>query len=263
DIEVEVAIAYGLSLEQFERLLLAFPKVSAAERETLLTHPGWKSAMNHAKPATSVRIANHVAPALSAIDLRMVRSIPPGGNWKDIPSSIPSKRLAGIRKSYAAGEGSRSTYYGRLRADAPAYTISTYFPRPGNGCHIHYDFAGGQHRTISYREAARLQSFPDDFVFSGTKTSICKQIGNAVPPLLAYQLALHLGTLGVFLDLFSGAGGLALGFKWAGWKPILANDMEPSFLETYRKNVHEATLCGDVTNDAVLDSIVNEVRRQR
>jgi DNA (cytosine-5)-methyltransferase 1 len=56
--------------------------------------------------------------------------------------------------------------------------------------HIHYD--DRQARTISVREAARLQSFPDGFVFNGSMNSAFKQIGNAVPPLMAYQLALTL-----------------------------------------------------------------------
>ena len=86
-----------------------------------------------------IKIPNHYTPKLSDLDLQMVRAIPPGGNWKNIPVSIPSKRLEQIRESYARGGGSRSTYYGRLRPDAPSYTISTYFNRPGNGCYIHYD----------------------------------------------------------------------------------------------------------------------------
>lgn len=53
--------------------------------------------------------------------------------------------------------------------------------------HIHYDSA--QARTISVREAARLQSFPDGFVFRGTMNPAFRQIGNAVPPLLAKALA--------------------------------------------------------------------------
>src|SRR5713226_5893880 len=160
----------------------------------------------------------------------MVRSVPPGGNWKDIPGAIPSQRLAQIRVSYRNGEGSRSTYYGRLRPDKPAYTISTYFYRPGNGCNIHYDFAGDQHRVLTEREAARLQSFPDSFEFLGSHMSVAKQIGNAVPPLLSFQVALCLGVPGIYLDVFCGAGGLSLGFKWAGWRGFLANDIENSFL---------------------------------
>ena len=134
-------------------------------------------------------IHNHVSASLSDFDMEYVVHIPPGGNWKDIPTSIEDKRLKSIREGYASGKGSRSTYYGRLHPDRPSYTISTYFTRPGNGCNLHYDFDGGQHRTISAREAARLQSFPDWFEFVGKEASCFKQIGNAVPPLFAFHLA--------------------------------------------------------------------------
>ena len=110
----------------------------------------------------------------------MVKHIPEGGNWRNIPETVPSKRLDQIRKS-----GGRTTYYGRLRNDKPSYTISTYFNRLGNGCYIHPN----QDSLISLREGARLQSFKDSFYFCGPKTSIYKQIGNAVPPLLGRTIA--------------------------------------------------------------------------
>ncbi|HAG7488030.1 TPA: DNA cytosine methyltransferase, partial [Escherichia coli] len=171
-------------------------------------------------------IPNHKAAKLSELDMMIVNSVPPGGNWKNIPLDVPSKRIEQIRDSYAQGKGSRSTYYGRLLPDMPAYTINTYFNRPGNGCHIHYE----QDRVLSQREAARLQSFPDDFIFFGGQTAINTQIGNAVPPFLAFLIAKEIekaiGNTGYYIDLFSGAGGLGLGFKWAGWTPLLANDIE-------------------------------------
>ncbi|WP_233221016.1 DNA (cytosine-5-)-methyltransferase [Chlorogloea sp. CCALA 695] len=190
----------------------------------------------------------------------MVRAVPPGGNWKNIPVSIPSKRLEQIRSSFAAGKGSRSTYYGRLKPDAPSYTISTYFNRPGNGCYIHYDYDGEQHRLISQREAARLQSFPDSFVFYGNRSAVNEQIGNAVPPLLAYQIALHLGEPGMFVDLFAGAGGLALGFTWANWQPVVANDVMPSALETYVKNIDDSIVSGDIRQHEVFLQVVSDAR---
>ena len=211
----------------------------------------------------SIRIPNHYTPALSDLDARMVRTIPAGGNWKNIPTDIPSRRLQQIRESYRAGLGSRSTYYGRLRPDAPAYTISTYINRPGNGCYIHYDFEGGQHRLISQREAARLQSFPDSFVFYGSRNSVNKQIGNAVPPLLAFQVAKQLGDPGCFVDLFCGAGGLSLGFLWAGWQPVVANDIDEAFLETYRRNIHDEVILGDFREPGVAARTVEIAKRAR
>lgn len=206
-------------------------------------------------------INNHYSAKLSDIDVQMVKTIVPGGNWKNIPLSIPSKRLEQIRSSYAAGQGSRSTYYGRLDPSRSAYTVNTYFNRPGNGCFIHYDLH--QHRLISQREAARLQSFPDDFVFHGPKTSVFKQIGNAVPPLLAYNIAKQLGKPGVFADLFSGAGGLSLGFKWAGWIPLAANDIDKNFLETYKHNVHGDVVIGDIANKDVASRFIELVKEKR
>lgn len=200
-------------------------------------------------------ISHHIASPLSALDTAVAESVPPGGNWKDVPESIPLKRLQTIRESYARGEGSRSTYYGRLRDDRPSYTINTYFTRPGNGCHLHYDYAGGQHRTLSYREAARLQSFPDSFEFAGNKGDWAKQIGNAVPPLLGFHIANALPSPGCTVDLFSGAGGLGLGFGWAGWKSTVGNDVVPRFLDTYAMNCGESVVLGDISEPNVREEI--------
>lgn len=197
-------------------------------------------------------IPNHSSARLSQLDMRMVESVPPGGNWKNIPVQVPSKRLEQIRESFSRGEGSRSTYYGRLRSNEPSYTISTYFSRPGNGCHIHYE----QNRVISQREAARLQSFPDSFIFLGSQSAINTQIGNAVPPLLAFQIAKTLGKPGVFIDLFAGAGGMGLGFKWAGWKPLLANDIQSAYLKTYARNVHDQVIVGSISDSNVMDALI-------
>ena len=144
---------------------------------------------------------NHIAPGLSKLEWEMVQHIPAGGNWQNIPDTIPSQRLEQIRRS-----GGRTTYYGRLEFDKPSYTITTYFNRLGNGCNLH----PSQNRIISTREGARLQSFKDSFTFYGSKTSQYKQIGNAVPPLLGRAIAEtlkdHLRNL-TFVDLFAGLKG--------------------------------------------------------
>jgi DNA (cytosine-5)-methyltransferase 1 len=74
----------------------------------------------------------------------------------------------------------------KMEADKPARTLMAHLGKDGYS-HIHYD--SSQARTISVREAARLQSFPDGFTFSGSMNPAFKQIGNAVPPLLAYAIA--------------------------------------------------------------------------
>lgn len=204
-------------------------------------------------------IANHYAAKLSTLDIQIVNHVPQGGNWKNIPENIPSQRLVQIRKSYKEGKGSRSTYYGRLRSEMPAYTINTYFARPGNGCHIHYE----QDRTLSQREAARLQSFPDSFSFEGSISAVNTQIGNAVPPLLAFQIARSIPFKGLFVDLFSGAGGLALGFIWAGWKPIISNDIDAKAVATHKHNIEGIAVCGDINSDEVIDKIVQACEAAR
>ena len=176
-------------------------------------------------------LTDHFSATLSERDFEMIRCVPPGGNWKDIPHSIPSKRLEQIRAKSAAGGGSRSTYYGRLRWNRPAYTVSTYFNRPGNGCYIHPI----ENRLISIREAARLQSFPDSFKFYGAFRRRCSQVGNAVPPLLAYSIARVLPQ-GRFVDAFCGVGGLSLGFDWNGSECVAAVDRDPVCVDTYSRN---------------------------
>lgn len=277
EIRVDAYVArhrYRLSLEEYQAVLDLFPKLNSDEKSAyLLSYEELKKAGSpveghhvvsgasqkvraREEPAeeehSSGSIFNHFSARLSELDMRMVRAVPEGGNWKDIPESIPSRRLEQIRESYARGEGSRSTYYGRLRRDMPSYTINTYFNRPGNGCHVHPT----QDRVLSQREAARLQSFPDNFEFIGPQGAICTQIGNAVPPLLAFQIARTLGRPGSFIDLFCGAGGMGLGFKLAGWQPVMANDLEPRFVETYRRNVHDNAVSGSITDPKTVDLLV-------
>ncbi|MFP6261390.1 DNA cytosine methyltransferase [Helicobacter pylori] len=74
--------------------------------------------------------------------------------------------------------------WGRLNWNKVSPTIDTRFDTPSNGTNSHPEL----HRSITPREAARIQSFSDTYIFYGNKTSVCKQIGNAVPPLLALAL---------------------------------------------------------------------------
>lgn len=81
--------------------------------------------------------------------------------------------------------------FGRLWWDRPAFTIRTEFFKPEKGRYLHPE----QHRPITHREAARFQTFPDNFIFTGSKIEIAKQIGNAVPPLLGAAIARAVHTM--------------------------------------------------------------------
>ena len=74
---------------------------------------------------------------------------------------------------------------GRVFWDRPSFTIRTEFFKPEKGRYLH----PSANRPISHREAARLQSFPDEFTFEGTKIEVARQIGNAVPPVLGKAIA--------------------------------------------------------------------------
>lgn len=204
-------------------------------------------------------IYDHVSGSLSELDAKMIKTIPEGGNWQDLPESIDSARVRQIRSSAARGEGSRSTYYGRLQWDRPSYTVSTYFNRPGNGCFIH----PLANRLISIREAARLQSFPDSYRFHGKGRARYIQVGNAVPPLLAYHLGCML-TRGPFVDLFSGAGGMSLGLEWAGFNLLAAVDNDTSANQTLQQNRLDKSpvLAADLADPSELQTRVDEIRNR-
>lgn len=204
-------------------------------------------------------IYDHVSGSLSELDAEIIRSVPEGGNWRNLPNTIKSARVRQIRQSAAKGEGSRSTYYGRLRWDRPCYTISTYFNRPGNGCFIH----PSANRLITIREAARLQSFPDTYRFFGKGRTRYVQIGNAVPPLLAYHLGGVLDA-GTVVDLFSGAGGLSLGLEWAGFDLLAAVDNDSAASQTFQENrsKNSLMLSADLSDPGELCSVVDEIRHR-
>lgn len=113
--------------------------------------------------------------------LSRYRCVPEGGNRFDLQKKRPDLTpMCWIRKKTGGTD-----LFGRLWGDRPAFTIRTEFFKPEKGRYLHPK----QHRPITHREAARLQSFPDSFKFTGTKIEIAKQIGNAVPPLLGKKVA--------------------------------------------------------------------------
>lgn len=120
-----------------------------------LIRKGSKGIHNH-------EITNHKEKTVEIISL-----VPNGGNYKDLPKELRSTRKVNIA-------------WTRLNSEKPSFTIDT-----GHRHHFHYEF----NRVPTVRESARLQSFSDTFIFLGSKTSQCKQVGNAVPPILAKVLA--------------------------------------------------------------------------
>lgn len=116
----------------------------------------------------SEKLYNHNSTSHSQVALDKLAMIPPEGDKSYLP-----KELHGKQKF--------TTTWARLIWDTKSPTIDTRFDTPSNGRNSHPYL----NRAITPREAARIQSFPDTYIFYGKKCSICKQIGNAVPPLLA------------------------------------------------------------------------------
>lgn len=120
--------------------------------------------------------------ALPESVLRRVRAIPVGGNRFDLPGELQlacHKKLARDKKSGATGS------YARLRWDEPAPTMTTRCTTPACGPFLHPE----EHRAITLREAAAIQTFPASYQFAGSRGDIERQIGNAVPVRMASQIA--------------------------------------------------------------------------
>lgn len=126
----------------------------------------------------------HIIPTLSELDMKIILSVPQGGNYMNVPDEISPIRIQKFKQT-----GGRTTCYGRLIETKPSYTINTYFNRPNSGCNIHYE----ENRTLTIREAMRLQTFPDDFILvSNSIRAKHMMIGNAIPPMFAEILANHI-----------------------------------------------------------------------
>jgi len=118
----------------------------------------------------------------TAMSLARYRAIPNEGmNRVDLLRNAPELTPRCWKEKQSGG----TDLFGRLWWDRPSVTIRTEFYKPEKGRYLH----PVQHRPITHREAARIQSFPDCFKFCGNKIEIAKQIGNAVPPLLAARVA--------------------------------------------------------------------------
>ena len=200
-------------------------------------------------------IPNHLPLNHSEVVIRRYQLIPEGGKLPP-PGELPED----IRRNNFGNT------YKRLHRKRPSLTLV-----PGNNA---FPIHPVLDRSLTPREAARLQTFPDNFVFHGNRKNQCIQIGNAIPPLLgkvlgksalkhaklyddmasSKKLPKHktktvIGESSIpiasisklrskdgFLDLFSGAGGITMGFAKAGWRPLLVADNNDNVGETHSYN---------------------------
>ena len=123
----------------------------------------------------------HLTRHYEDISKRRFKAIPPGGNRFSLPDSLkPNCWL-----NHTSGSGD---VMGRLSWDRPAVTIRTEFFKPEKGRYLHPT----ENRALTHHEAARIQGFRDDYEWVGSKTSIARQIGNAVPIPLAEAIGAHI-----------------------------------------------------------------------
>ena len=177
-------------LGQKGKLEVALPKPSKQKvsiKDAIYDLPfvesgGGKEIMEYDKPPISdyakllrgenTILYNHVATNHSKLTLERMEMIPIGGGKESLPEEHRTKSIY-------------SGTWCRLLEDGYAPTITTRFDTPSSGRFTHPYL----NRCLTIREGARIQSFPDDFIFYGQRTSQMKQIGNAVPPLLANAIA--------------------------------------------------------------------------
>jgi DNA (cytosine-5)-methyltransferase 1 len=148
------------------RTLSDFQRTMRLDLDSALIPKQWKRANLADEPA----LLNHHTKGIEARRKRIVRALKPGSCGDSLPASLWS--------------GSRPYKWRRLHPDEPSYTILAQMQRDlSEWIHPKHD------RWITVREAARLQSFHDGFLFTGSECQQLKQVGNAVPPLLGYAVA--------------------------------------------------------------------------
>ncbi|MBD5176968.1 MAG: DNA cytosine methyltransferase [Bacteroidales bacterium] len=148
-----------------EEAISDLPEQSLVDGEPYpsITHSFYQEQMRQ----NSLGVFNHQATEHNEKTKEIISLVPDGGNYKDLPIEFQGTRNVHIA-------------WTRLHSKKPSFTIDT-----GHRHHFHYSY----NRIPTARESARIQSFPDDFIFTCSKTSQLKQIGNAVPPLLGQAIA--------------------------------------------------------------------------
>ncbi|KEQ23276.1 DNA cytosine methyltransferase [Paenibacillus tyrfis] len=169
----------------------------------------------------SVVLTNHIATETREKAKKRFKALQPGQNFHDLDRSL-------IEDTYTRPERTQNSIYLRLEYEKPCGTVTNV--RKSMWIHPVID------RAISIREAARLQSFPDSFVFVGTKDSQYQQVGNAVPPIMAKAIALKLAWLLDLCNLASDEqGGLANG-GFINNRAAASDDVKDSIKEHGSRN---------------------------
>lgn len=186
-------------------------------------------------------VTDHFYPKTERIQLERISMLKPGQTMKDLPEYLqhPSfkKRAARRVKDGTPSDkrGGAPSGLKRLKFEEPSLTIT--------GAAIREFIHPIENRCLTIRECARIQTFPDDYFFSGSNGSKIQQIGNAIPPLLAKTFAIHINALG-FKEHFSKSSGVLLDFvlsKSEGLSPAL-KETERLLSELKPNIIHQLTL---------------------
>lgn len=178
---IHSAAEHGVPQDRFRALIIAM-KVEFSMPEARLATSEFRTVRNAISDLPPVRAgeqassdAMHKSAAHRQSTIEVIRAIPKNGGSR--PNGVGPKCLQNF-KGFA-------DVYGRLAWDRPAITITHYARNPASGRFVHPE----QDRGLTMREAARLQSFPDGFEFTGGFDDIFRQIGEAVPPMLSLSVA--------------------------------------------------------------------------
>jgi DNA (cytosine-5)-methyltransferase 1 len=169
------AVTVGEAIGDLPRIKIG--EGSEAVSYTAKAHSDYARAMRNPDGT----VFNHFGARLAKQNVERMKYVKPGGSWRDIPHRLLPKGMQRARKS------DHTKRYGRLRNDGLAGTVMTK-------CDPHWGavFLPDQERSLTVREAARFQSFPDAYKFLGPRVSQYEQVGNAVPVLMAKAIALQI-----------------------------------------------------------------------
>ena len=196
EVEAKVlhAVDYGVPQKRKRAIILGSRVGTPKHPESSHINPDGFNLLNrHLKPWLTVRDAIgdlpleptekdwHVGRNPTPTSLKRYKSIPPGGNRFNLPPELTPD-------CWRRKKNGSTDVFGRLEWNAPSLTVRTEFFKPEKGRYLHPQ----AHRPITIREAARLQTFPDHYVFVGSNIQVAKQIGNAVPCRLAYAIGKQL-----------------------------------------------------------------------